>query len=575
MPHATHQDRVSLADNSGDANKEHTAEGVISHRALANIRLPLKVLFVGIICALSTEVGFANKIPPHDISALWPTIAILFAVLVATPLRHWWLYIAAAYAASLLNDASAGFPTQARWYVAAGVVEVLVAALGVRYFANGIRSFNTLRSLVAYLAMAVVLAPVVGAFIAARAGPDNYWYYWRVWFLSESLAYLVLAPVILSWMELTSRPMGRASARRVFEAGIIACGLALACLGVFLRPSSLTGHVPALVYLPLPFVLWAAVRFGPPGVNTALFVIAVTSISGAVDGLGPFFTSGTNENVLSLQMYLFVSSLPLIVLATLIVERQNLEAEAALQRQELAHLMQVSTMGQLSGSIAHEINQPLGAIRVNAEAALKLLTWDSPDLGKIREVLHDIVADEERAVGIIHRLRNLMKKRNRSVEHVNVNELIDTTLAVLHNEFAGHGVTVEVDTANNLPTSPGDPVQLQQVLLNLLINAIDAMASTPVDRRVVTVSTGVTQTGAIRVEVRDTGPGIGLADHSRLFDPFYTTKDNGLGLGLSISSTIVQAHGGKLSLADGEAGGAIATILLPAPLRQQGQASLP
>ena len=190
----------------------------------------------------------------------------------ASPIRHWWLYILAAYATSLLNDAGAGFPVAARWFVVAGVVEVLVAALGVRRFASGIRSLNTLGGLVAYLTVAVVLAPVVGAFIAAGAAANEYWSYWRVWFLSESLAYLTLAPVLLSWMDAATRVTGRPSARHLIEAGIIACGLVLACLGVFFRPPLFAAHVPALVYFPLPFVLWAAVRFGPPGVTVAVLL---------------------------------------------------------------------------------------------------------------------------------------------------------------------------------------------------------------------------------------------------------------------------------------------------------------
>ncbi len=536
----------------------------IFQRQPDSIRLTLKVLFVGIICSLSTEIGFAYKIPPHNISALWPTIAILFVALVASPVKHWWLYIIAAYATSLLNDARAGFPVAARWYVAAGIVEVLIAALGVRWFASGIRSLNTLGSLVVYLAVAVVLAPVVGAFIAAGAAPNDYWSYWRVWLLSESLAYLALAPVILSWMDAATQVTPRLSAGRLIEAGMIACGLVLACLGVFFRPPSFAANVPVLVYLPLPFVLWAAVRFGPPGVTTAVLVVTLLSISGAVNEVGPFSTSGTDRNVLSLQMFLFVSSLPLMILATLIAERQQLETEAAQQRQELAHLMRVSTLGELSASIAHEINQPLGAIHANAGAALMLLARNAPDMEQVREALQDIVKDDERAVSVIRRLRNLVKKGDRRVEQVDIKGLVGSTLVLLHGEFARHSIEVNVDLARTVPATLGDPVQLQQVLLNLLMNAIDAVASTPVDRRTVTVSSGVTPAGGIQIDVRDTGHGISPQDDGRIFESFYSTKSNGLGLGLTISQTIAQSHGGTLSLANGAGGGAVATLLLPA-----------
>jgi len=259
----------------------------------------------------------------------------------------------------------------------------------------------------------------------------------------------------------------------------------------------------------------------------------------------------------------------------LIAERQQLEAEAAQQRQELAHLMRVSTLGELSASIAHEINQPLGAIGVNARAAMMLLARDSPDIEQVRASLQDIVQDNERAVSVVRRLRNLVKKGDRRIEQVDVNGLVGSTLALLNGEFVRRGVDVLVDLSRSAPATLGDPVQLQQVLLNLLINAMDAMATGPAGRRTITLSTGVTPTGTIQVDVRDTGSGIDPADHNRFFEPFYTTKGDGLGLGLTICSTIVAAHGGTLALANGETGGAVATLLLPRrPSSATGQAGM-
>ena len=197
------------------------------------------------------------------------------------------------------------------------------------------------------------------------------------------------------------------------EAAVIGVGLTAVCLAVFHGAPSMSANVPALVYLPLPFVLWAAIGFGPPGATAAILIVAALSISGAVQGRGPFAGS-SEQNVLSLRIFLFVSSLPLIFLATLIEERRRAEIEAALQRQEVAHLMRVQMLGELSGSIAHEINQPLGAIRANADAALQMLSLGSPDLNEIGEALADIVTEGERAGTVIHRLRNMIKKRERS-----------------------------------------------------------------------------------------------------------------------------------------------------------------
>jgi signal transduction histidine kinase len=244
--------------------------------------------------------------------------------------------------------------------------------------------------------------------------------------------------------------------------------------------------------------------------------------------------------------------------------RRVAETEAAEQRHEVAHLMRVSVLGELSGTIAHEINQPLTAILSNAQAALHLLAQKSPNLEEVRDAIGDIVHEDNRAGDVIARVRNLLKKGESKSEQVDLNELVMSTIALLNSELIGRRIAVENNLAKNLPATVGDPVQLQQVLLNLLMNAMDAMASTPEPQRRIKVSTRAPEPGAVEVRIRDRGPGVETQSQAQLFKPFYTSKTHGLGLGLTICSSIAQAHGGKIGLINHPDKGAVAILTLRA-----------
>ena len=200
--------------------------------------------------------------------------------------------------------------------------------------------------------------------------------------------------------------------------------------------------------------------------------------------------------------------------------RRKAEAEAAQQRQEVAHLMRVSALGELSGSIAHEIHQPLTAILSNAQAARQLLAQKSPDLEEIRDALQDIIDEDNRAGEVVNRLRRLLKKGERKQESVNINDLVRSTAALLHSELISREISVRLDLENELLATTGDSVQLQQVLLNLVMNAMDAMASTPMASRQILISTRGMEGGAVEVMVKDKGHGILPTDSVRLFEPF-------------------------------------------------------
>jgi signal transduction histidine kinase len=326
------------------------------------------------------------------------------------------------------------------------------------------------------------------------------------------------------------------------------------CRGLF----SLTNDVPltrdtflAAVHPEDREIAISALRDSPSGKSTAVRDVRVVLPDDQVHWVR--IRASNDQDVQNQLSGIFVD----------ITEQKAAENEALMQRQEVAHLMRVSVLGELSGAIAHEINQPLTAILSNAQAALHLLEVESPDLAEVREAIDDIVHEDNRAGEVIARLRNLLRKGEKKTESVDLNDLVHSTIALLKNELIGRHINTETALANGLPEICGDPVQLQQVLLNLFMNAMDAMATTPMGRRHIMVSTRRAQ-GSVEVLIRDYGSGLGHEDPALLFKPFHTSKTNGLGLGLTICSTIAEAHGGKLTLSNHQDGGTVAGFWLPA-----------
>lgn len=236
------------------------------------------------------------------------------------------------------------------------------------------------------------------------------------------------------------------------------------------------------------------------------------------------------------------------VLMTLqdITARKLAETTVREQRNTLAHVQRVATLGELSTALAHEIGQPLAAILANAEAASRFLDSDTPDLGEVRSILGDIIADERRANNVIVRLRALLKKQPPAYERLGVNVIVEEVMVLLRSDSVFRGITVELHLEEGLPPIRGDRVQLQQVLLNLLMNGFDAMEGESPIIGTMAVHTSQVQGAAVRVDIRDAGTGLEGRDAEALFEPLYTTKGKGLGMGLAVCRSIVEAHGGKI-----------------------------
>jgi PAS domain S-box-containing protein len=254
----------------------------------------------------------------------------------------------------------------------------------------------------------------------------------------------------------------------------------------------------------------------------------------------------------------------LVCVSADISARKQAQEEALRHRAEISRLSRITLLGEMVASIAHELNQPLSGIMANASAGQRFIDRGDVQIDTLREIFVDIAADGHRAHNVIHNIRNIVQKGEILREPMDLNFVVTKVAHVLLPEMAASSCELETSLARDLPMITADPVQLQQVLINLVINAREAMRDTPLSRRKVHIATERNGDGSIAVSVRDYGPGIPEEVRERLFDQFFTTKEEGLGMGLTIVRSIIDSHGGAITAANAEGGGARFYITLPA-----------
>jgi len=527
-------------------------------------------LAVALAYYLAAHLGFSFTLKPHPISTLWPPNALLLAVLLLAPTRNWWWLLAAALPAHLAVELQSGVPMAMilAWF-ASNCSEALIGAALVRTFVPGTFRLDSLRSLGIFILGAGLAAPLLSSFLDAALvlligwGEGEYWHLVQSRFAANVLAELTISPLVLTWAAFNPARLRKVSAARCAEVAALFAGLVLASLIVFDRPLLDAYAAPALFYAPLPFLLWAAVRLGPTGTSSALVVMTVLTIWGAVYGLGPFADREPQQAALDMQLFLCAAAVPLQMLAVALEQGARLERESLEQRSQVSHLSRVAILGELSGGIAHELNQPLTAILSNAQAAQHLLANKSVDLEMIAEILQDIIVADQRAGDVIRRLHALFRRGETQFDPLDMNDVVREVLAIVRGELVMRSIEVTTQLGEGMPAVRGDRVELQQVLLNLVMNACEAMRAAAPDARRLLVRTRVAE-GGVMVTVTDCGSGFAAEEYEQLFEPFFTTKSQGLGLGLSISRAIIRAHHGRLWGTGTPGKGATFNVLLPA-----------
>ena len=558
-------------------DSDSLARNRLAH-ALFRRRLPWPVpdwaaaaLVVAVAYYLAAHLGFALTLKPHPTSTLWPPNALLMAALLLAPARAWWWLLAAALPAHLAAELQSGVPTAMvlGWYFT-NCSEALIGAALVRAFVPGPFRLDGLRSAGVFLACGALAAPLLSSLLDAALvrwigwGQGDYWTLVRLRFSSNVLAEITIGALILAWAGAGLGRLREAAPLRHAEAVALFAGLLATCLLVFDLPQAQNGLAPALFYAPLPFLLWAAMRFGAAGTASAIAIVTVTTIWGAVHGIGPFAGGAPQDAARDMQFFLIAMAVPMLLLSVAYGERDRARGEAREQRRQLTHLSRVAVLGELSGGIAHELNQPLTAILSNAQAAKHFIADKNAEPELLVEILQDIILADQRASEVIRRLHALFKRGDTLLQPLDVNELVADVLGIAQGDLVARSVAVVPELAVSLPAVEGDRVELQQVMLNLVMNACEAMspATAPEERRL-EIRTHA-EKGEVLISFVDTGPGLAPAQYGKLFEPFYTTKAQGLGLGLSLSHAIVCAHRGRLWATPAKGRGAAFCIALPA-----------
>jgi signal transduction histidine kinase len=444
---------------------------------------------------------------------------------------------------------------------------VLVAALIERHFGAPF-SLDKPRNVFGLLAATIVGTAVSGiggtmGFELFHSSPAPALTIWHHWFASDALGIITVAPLLIGLAQAVRDPPPRSE---VLEGAVVLAILAFASELIVLLPRELWVTVVPTALL-FPLLLWITARCRPVFAAAAAFIVALTVVSTTTFGIGILGDPSLPimQRVLCAQAGLLTASLCALVLAALFAERRSNEAHLAhsnimLERERDNKLMNVQAA---TATMAHEVKQPLAVISLKGEAAQQLLKHTQPDLEKVRSALVSIVDNSHRAGQLLNNTRALFARADKGQDSIDVNKIASQALRLLREQLKAHGVMTRVEFASDLPLIVGHKGQLQEVVINLFQNAIEAMRAIKDGPRTLQLRTKRHGDEAIVVEVEDSGPGIDPADLNSIFDAFFTTKPHGVGLGLAICRMIIERHGGRLSASSDGTNGALFQVILP------------
>jgi signal transduction histidine kinase len=538
--------------------------------ARTTARIVAYALLFAVAYDLFVRLGLGFRFQNSQIGVVWPANALLVSALLLTSRSRWWIVLVAAAIPHALEMNATVPEWRWAWQIAGNSVFAMATVYVLDRAAGMPLNFGSRRQVLAYAVVSFGMPALYGvttpAFVRSVMGLESAYTPAAAVLrttLSTATGMLVLGPFILKWAQYGVERMSQLSWSRAVEGLVMLVTVLTVGIAIFGTGPNIA-RVPTLLLFAFPPLLWAAVRFGPIGGSTTLLAVAALSIWGTARRLGPFVLIDDTDRILSLEVFWIVLWGPTMLLAATIRERERAEKALQQQRNQLAHVTRVATVGELSGAIAHELRQPLTSILVNAQTGQHLLSSPEVDLAAVREILDEIAGQDKQAANVITRMRSFIQKGDSRFQSIALESVVRDALALGRLTAADSGVEIQTEMAPGLPSVNGDPVELLQVVLNLIVNACESMKHVARPRRHLVLRIGRRTLHEVEVVVSDAGLGLPTGSSNRVFEPFYTTKQNGLGLGLAISRTIATAHGGRLWGENNEDGGATFRLVLPA-----------
>jgi len=550
------------------------SQGIAAHSQSASLSSRRWIESIGLAIALGIAYFLAARLSlflilPDGVAVFWPAAGVSAGVLIGLGPQARLPVIAgtmvATAVANLLGDRNIW--STIVFALCNAAEPVLVSMLIERYFGS---SFNMDRprnviALVAAAILATAISGIGGAlgFQLFYNSHASFWTIWYHWFASDAFGIITVAPLLVGLVAAIRDPPPLNEA--IEGGGVVAIVTVVSGL-IVLLPRELWVAVvpPALIF---PLLLWVAARCRPVFAAAAAFVIALAVVWTTTFGIGILGDPHLliDHRILSAQAGILTASLCSLILAALFAERRANEAHLShskmmLERERDNKLM---NMQAVTASMAHELKQPLTAISANGEAAQLFLNQTQPNLEQAQSALDSIIADSHRASHIINDIRALFTRADKKHGPIDMNEITFQALQILREQLNAHGVRTDLELASDLPLVMGHKGQLQEVMINLLQNAIEAMNDTKDGRRALQLRTEREGDSAIIVGIKDSGPGIDPARLNSVFEAFFTTKSHGTGLGLAICRMIIERHGGQLSASSDGRNGALFQFVLP------------